>query len=100
MDTQASAFRWLIQLLSTQHKRLALSMILAVGYSLLSLVPYVLIYQLIANFLYHPRLQLLSFGGWWGWRYSRWLARLFCNWPPGCYPIRPLFSCYLNCVDR
>ncbi|AJJ58534.1 ABC transporter ATP-binding protein [Yersinia pseudotuberculosis] len=54
MDTQASAFRWLIQLLSTQHKRLALSMILAVGYSLLSLVPYVLIYQLIANFLYHP----------------------------------------------
>lgn len=52
MDTQASAFRWLIQLLSTQHKRLALSMILAVGYSLLSLVPYVLIYQLIANFLY------------------------------------------------
>ncbi|EFA46922.1 conserved domain protein [Yersinia pestis KIM D27] len=29
-------------------------MILAVGYSLLSLVPYVLIYQLIANFLYHP----------------------------------------------
>ncbi len=54
MDTQASAFRWLIQLLSTQHKRLALSMILAVGYSLLSLVPYVLIYQLIANFLYPP----------------------------------------------
>ncbi|CNF22047.1 ABC-transporter transmembrane protein [Yersinia similis] len=54
MDTQASAFRWLIRLLSTQHKRLALSMILAVGYSLLSLVPYVLVYQLIANFLYHP----------------------------------------------
>lgn len=79
MDTQASAFRWLIQLLSTQHKRLALSMILAVGYSLLSLVPYVLIYQLIANFLYHPSAATSQL--WWlvGMRYSRWLARLFCN---------------------
>ncbi|WP_455812814.1 ABC transporter ATP-binding protein [Pseudomonas graminis] len=46
-----SAFHWLMALVRTQRKRLALSMTLAVCYSLLALVPYVLVWRLVAAML-------------------------------------------------
>lgn len=54
MKSDDSAFSWLMKLIGTQKKRVIASMTLAVIYSLLALVPYVLIYRLIDTFLHQP----------------------------------------------
>ena len=59
-----SAFRWLMALVSTQRARLALSMSLAVCYSLLALVPYVLVWRLVDGMLSD---RALTAGQVWQW---------------------------------
>ncbi|WP_080718064.1 ABC transporter ATP-binding protein [Xenorhabdus bovienii] len=52
-----------MKLVSSQHKRLAAAMLLAVCYSLLALVPYVIVYQLIVDFLNQP--EIAAQHVWW-----------------------------------
>ncbi|MCG3469125.1 ABC transporter ATP-binding protein/permease [Xenorhabdus bovienii] len=62
-ENQQTAFRWLMKLVSSQHKRLAAAMFLAICYSLLALVPYVIVYQLIVDFLNQP--EIAAQHVWW-----------------------------------
>ncbi len=63
MAGEQHAFIWLMKLVRTQRRRLALSMGLAVCYSLLALVPYVLVYRLVVGMLDQPALTAQQV--WW-----------------------------------
>ncbi|KXI24600.1 ABC transporter ATP-binding protein [Photobacterium sanguinicancri] len=48
---KGTPFSWLMELVVNQRRKLCLSMLLAVAYSLLTIVPYMIIYQLVDGFI-------------------------------------------------